>query len=167
MVSEFGFGVSFVYYIILGYINISYKYKKWYNWWFLQVWSQMGEISIEMMHNPPAMVEQLQWTEWSSINKLHLVNHFCIVIIIGQIMSWGVLKCKNYMLQSLNGASTPTSTKTKQSGRCQSLLRGDLWYLQRKCELFVKCSLSHSQSWYTHCYAWKQCCANTKNTEGF
>jgi len=38
-----------------------------------------------MMHNPPKMVEQLQGTEQSCINRLNTVNHFCVVTIIGQI----------------------------------------------------------------------------------
>jgi len=44
-----------------------------------------------MMHNPPAMVKILYDTEWSSINKLNIVNHFCIVAIIGQIEPWWVV----------------------------------------------------------------------------
>jgi len=46
------------------------------------------------MHNPPATVEQLQLTEHSGINQLNIVNHFCMVTIIGQIKPWGCLKTR-------------------------------------------------------------------------
>jgi len=36
-----------------------------------------------MMQNPPAIVEQLQGTEWSSNIKVYIVNHFHMVSNIG------------------------------------------------------------------------------------
>jgi hypothetical protein len=45
----------------------------------------MSEITIALMHNPPAMVESIQATELSYTNKLHIVNHVSMVTIIGQI----------------------------------------------------------------------------------
>jgi len=52
----------------------------------------MREIIIAMMHNPPVTVHQLQGTKRSYTNKLNIVNHFCMVIIIGQIEPKGSLK---------------------------------------------------------------------------
>ena len=40
---------------------------------------------IAMMTNPPMAVEQMQVTEQSCINTINIVNHFCMVTIIGQI----------------------------------------------------------------------------------
>jgi len=40
----------------------------------------------------------------------------------------------------------------------------DLWYCRRKCELFIKCFLSHSQSGYTGHDTWKQHRDNSQNT---
>jgi len=48
-----------------------------------------------MMLNPPATVQQLQATEWSCINKLNIVNHICIVTIIGQIKPGRIFQNKN------------------------------------------------------------------------
>jgi len=38
----------------------------------------MHEIIIAMMHNPPEMVELLQGTEQSCMDKVSMVNHVCM-----------------------------------------------------------------------------------------
>jgi hypothetical protein len=38
-----------------------------------------------LIYNPPAIVEQMQATEESSLNKLNIVNRCYKVIILGQI----------------------------------------------------------------------------------
>jgi len=107
----------------------------------------MHEIIITMIHNPPARVEQLQATEWLCINKLNIVNHFCMLTIIDQINPWGIFKHKNYRLHWMNGGSTIIIATTNWNGRHRSIWRADLRCCQRMCELFVKCSLSHSHKW--------------------
>jgi len=119
----------------------------WQNWQFTEVWSQMRVTITPMMHNPPATVEQLEGTDWTRINKINIMNHFCMVTIIGQSKPWGICGNKNYTVQWVYGASTIFIARTNWIGRHGSMLTDDLWYCQRKCKLFIKCSLSHSQQW--------------------
>jgi len=55
-------------------------------------------MMIVMMDNPPTVVELLQATEWSCINKLKIVNYFCMATTIGQIKLWGIIENMSYKL---------------------------------------------------------------------
>jgi len=50
------------------------------------------------MHKSPMIMEQLQTTEWSCINKLNMMNNFCIVTVIGQVQLEESIKNRNYTL---------------------------------------------------------------------
>jgi len=126
----------------------------------------MHEIVIAKMHKPAVMVEQLHGTDRSSIIKLNIVNHVCIVTIIGQIKPWGSIENKNYVPHWTYWVSYIIITSTYQIGRCRSMSRDDLWYWQ---------SVNHSSS--AHCHirksgytghdTWKQYCNNSKSTQEF
>jgi len=54
----------------------------------------MCEIILVMMHNPPATVEKLKGTESSSINTFNIMNHFCMVTIMGEIRPQAIFKTR-------------------------------------------------------------------------
>jgi len=108
---------------------------------------------ITMMHNLPMTVECLQCSVQSCINKLYTVNYFSTVTIICQLKPKEVFKNTNYMLHWMCKVSTVIIVCTNQSKQHWSIPRDVLWYCERKGQLFIKCSLSHSQKrglllWY-------------------
>jgi len=53
----------------------------------------MREIIIALMHNPTTMVV-LHGNKWSCKNISTIMNHICMVSIIGHIKPWGSLKTR-------------------------------------------------------------------------
>jgi len=116
-----------------------------------------------MMHNAHATVE-LQGTEWSCINTLNIVNHFCMVTIIGQIKPWEALKttttrgikCMERVLSSLKVQIHPSDVGVCREMICD-IAKGSVNHLSSAC-----CHIH--KSGHTGRDAWTQHCDNLKNT---
>jgi len=125
-------------------------------------------ISNRWNHNcDDALPSRDSWTSnyWQScINKLNIVNHICMVTIIGQIKPWG--SCK-----------TRTTRFIRHMEQVQSSLRwqfefSDVEVCQEMNCKFAKWSVNRSlsahchigKSGYTHRDAWKLQRNNWKNT---
>jgi len=128
------------------------------------VWSQTREIVIMIMHNPLVMVEQLQGTERSCINKLNIVNHLCMVTIIGQIMPWGSVKTRCICIIKCTEQVLSSSQRRIKLGYI-----GVYW--EMICDISkgsANCSSSAGyhilKSGYGGCDSWKQHGCNSKHT---
>jgi len=107
------------------------------------------------------------WTArygWSCINKLHIVNHFCMVTIIGQIKPWGSLETRTtrfikrmeWVLSSLW-----VLIELGDIGVCREMIC-DIAKGSVNCSSSARCHICTSR--YTGRDTWKQHRDNSKNT---
>jgi len=126
---------------------------------FTEVWSQISEILITMIHNLPVTAEQPHDTIWSCINTLNIVTHLCMVPNIVPLMPRG--SWTQELHASLNLWSEYYHQRQEESN-CAMWAYNGRWFvwLPKKCNVFIKCSLSHSQnlvhwSWRLKTVSWQ------------
>jgi len=117
-----------------------------------------------MMRNPPATVEQLQSAEISCKNKLNILDHFCIVTVIGQIKPWVIfkttticfIKCMESVLSSAWGQIELSDIEV-----CQEMIY-DIAQGNVNHPSSARCHIHNSGN--ASCDAWKQHCDYSKNS---